>query len=356
MELNDLGWNESLAEHFRPFEDQGRSPARVIREHTHIYAVAGAHGEVLAEVSGKFTYDTRRRSDFPAVGDWVAIQLSPQQDKATIHAVLPRKSAFVRKQAGGKTEEQVVAANIDTAFVVGGLDGDFNPNRIERYVTAVWESGANPVIVLNKADLCADIVARVAAVEAIAFAVPVLPVSATRNQGMDLVYRHINTGKTAVFLGSSGVGKSTIINSLLGDSRQQVQTVREDDSRGRHTTTYRELISLPGGGLVIDTPGMRELGLWADEDALKRTFEDVEALAAQCRFSDCEHGSEPGCAVKAALEDGSLDPGHWRNYLKLKRELRYLAGRRDVKTRLAEKQKWKRSTMDQRRMKEERGW
>ena len=239
MELNDLGWNESLAEHFRPFEGQGRSPARVIREHTHIYAVAGAHGEVLAEVSGKFTYDTRRRSDFPAVGDWVAIQLSPQQDKATIHAVLPRKSAFVRRQAGGKTEEQVVAANIDTAFIVGGLDGDFNPNRIERYVTAVWESGANPVIVLNKADLCADIVARVAAVEAIAFAVPVLPVSATRNQGMDLVYRHINTGKTAVFLGSSGVGKSTIINGLLGDSRQQVQTVREDDSRGRHTTTHR---------------------------------------------------------------------------------------------------------------------
>ncbi len=337
MNLIELGWNPFFMERFEEFAAQGHVAARVVREHTHIYAVWAEAGEFAAEVSGKMRHAAAGRGDFPTVGDWVAVQPRPEEGKATIHALLPRKSAFVRKEAGGKTEEQVVAANVDTAFLVSGLDGDFNPRRIERYLTVAWDSGATPVVVLNKADLCEDVAARIEEVEAVAFGVPVLVASAKSNAGVEALREHFGTGKTAAFIGSSGVGKSSLINALVGAARQYVQDVREDDSRGRHTTTYRELVPMPGGGVLMDTPGMRELQLWSDDDGLTRTFDDVEELAAQCRFRNCMHGNEPGCAIKRALEEGALDAGRWSSYLKLKGELRHVAARQDDKARLEQK-------------------
>jgi ribosome biogenesis GTPase len=234
-------------------------------------------------------------------------------------------------ETGGKTDEQVLAANIDTVFLVSGLDGDYNVRRLERYVTVAWDSGAVPVIVLNKADLRDDIEEVVEEVESVAFGVPVLALSAAENTGMEQLTEYIKPGKTAAFLGSSGVGKSTLINRLLGEEKLKTTEVREDDQRGRHTTTHRELLLLPEGGIVIDTPGMRELQLWADDEGLSRTFPDIEALFEQCRFRDCTHNSEPGCAVKQALDDGSLDRKRYQNYLKLQKELKHLSTRKDIK-------------------------
>ena len=359
MNLTELGWNPFFEQHFEPFRNQGLIPARIALEHKRIYLVYGEHGELSAEVSGKLRHSTATRGAFPTVGDWVAIQPRPEEGKATIHALLPRKSSFSRKAvlAGGpkdgpgKTEEQVLAANVDTAFLISGLDGDFNLRRIERYLTLTWDSGANPVVVLNKADVCADVEARIAETESIAFGVPIHPVSALKNEGLDVLLEHLGNGKTGALLGSSGVGKSTLINSLLGEERQQVREVREYDNRGRHCTTHRELILLPGRGLMIDNPGMRELQLWSDEEGLKRTFDDIEELAGLCRFGDCRHDGEPGCAIREALEDGTLDRKRYQSYLKLKKELHYLATRQDQKARLAEKAKWKKIAMAGRRMK-----
>ena len=349
MDLNRLGWNPLFEAHFEPFKNRDFIPARIALEHKRAYLVYGEHGELSAEVSGKFRNEAADRGGFPAVGDWAAIRSRPEEGKATIHALLPRKSSFSRKavRAGGpsygpgKTEEQVLAANVDTAFLVSGLDGDFNPRRIERYLTLVWDSGATPVIVLNKADVCEDIETHIAAVESIALGVPIHPVSALENQGLDILKEYLGSGETGVLLGSSGVGKSTLINCLLGEQRQQVRTVREHDNRGRHCTTHRELILLPGRGVIIDSPGMRELQLWGDEEGLRKTFDDIEKLAGLCRFRDCRHESEPGCAIREALEEGALDRKRYQRYLKLKKELRYLTIQQDQKARLAEKAKWK---------------
>lgn len=354
MNLNDLGWNTFFAHHFEPFVAPGLVPARVAREHTHLYLVIGEEGEFTAEVTGKFRHGAHAKSDFPAVGDWVAIQARPEEDRASIHAVLPRRSAFVRKEAGARTEEQVVAANVNTVFLVCGLDGEFNVRRIERYLTLAWDSGAAPVVVLNKADACPDVGACVEEAEAIAVGAEVLVVSGATGDGVDALRERLGTGKTAAFLGSSGVGKSTLVNTLLGEARQVTNAVREDDLRGRHTTTHRELIRLPTGGMVIDTPGMRELQLWTTEEGIGRSFNDVEAYAAQCRFSDCHHESEPGCAVRNALESGALDMARWQSYLKLKRELTYLARRQDHAASVAEKMKWKKIHMLQRQINKNR--
>jgi ribosome biogenesis GTPase len=299
-------------------------------------------GEMPAMPVGRMYHEASRKSDLPAVGDWVAARILDEDPPiAIIHAVLPRKSAFSRKQAGEKVDEQPVAVNIDTVFIVVGLDGDYNLRRVERYLTVAWESGAEPVVVLTKADTIADTGARVADVMRVAPGVPVHAVSAIEDIGLEAIESYMLPGKTLTLLGSSGVGKSTIINYLLGKDVQRVREVRETDSHGRHTTTHRQMFVLPSGTMVIDTPGMRELQLWNANDGLSNTFNDIEELARNCRFADCAHENEPGCAVQSALTDGSLDPGRFANYMKMRKELTYLELKQDVGVAQAERQRWK---------------
>lgn len=349
MNLIELGWNSFFEKHFEQFEKQGLKPGRVAREHRQRYVVYSEYGELIAEVSGKIRHAACSRGDFPAVGDWVAIAVRPHERRATIQALLPRTSSFSRKavlsggmpDTGGKTEEQILAANVDTAFLVSGLDGNFNLRRIERYLAVAWDSGADPVVVLNKSDLCSNVEAHIKEAESCAFGVPIYALSAVKNEGLNALREYLDVGKTGVFLGSSGVGKSTLINSLLGDDRLKVCPVRESDGRGRHTTAGREMILLPTGGIVIDTPGMRELAMWNDDEGLKKTFDDIEQLAARCRFRNCSHQHEPGCAVQDALTGGTLDPGRLQSYTKLLKELKYLATRKDQRARLDNEKIWK---------------
>lgn len=295
--------------------------------------MAGDFAECWAEASGRLRCDADASGDWPAVGDWVAAELLKGGARPQIHKVLPRRSKFARKVAGRRVEEQVIAANVDTAFVVMGLDGDFNVRRLERYLAQCWESGAKSVIVLNKADNCADVAARIAEVEGVAAGVPIVALSALTGNGVDALSSFLAPGQTIVLLGSSGVGKSTLVNHFLQRDAQTVQTVREADSRGRHTTTSRELFGLPGGALLIDTPGLRELHLWDAGDGVQRVFADIEELAGQCRYSDCVHTTEPGCAVQAAIAEGRLAPDRLENRRKLEREQEFLRRKVDPEAR-----------------------
>ena len=352
--LNGLGWDGNWTKQFEPFAQEGLHPARVVCQHGDAYDLWAQEGELRADVSGRFRHVHASRADWPAVGDWVAVMPRPAEQAATIHAVLPRRSRFSRKAAGEETVEQVVAVNVDLVFIVSGLDGDFNVRRLERYLALAWESGARPVIVLNKADLCPDAVPRVAAAEGVAFGVPVIVTSAATADGLEALRAKLGPGLTGVFMGSSGVGKSSLVNALLGRTRQSVRAVREDDSRGRHTTTSRQLVLLPGGGMVIDTPGMRELRLWVDGDSVDRAFADIGTLAAQCRFDDCTHQSETGCAVQAAVVSGLLTPERLSSYHKLQREAQYVAMRQTQSARIIEKTRWKQIAQEQRRLKKGR--
>ena len=336
FDLAALGWNSRLDEQFTEHRQAGFVPARVSLEHTHIYRVLAEGGEWLARVAGRLRHRAGRRADFPAVGDWVAIEPADPGNEARIRAVLPRFSRFSRRAAGDVTEEQVVAANIDTVFLVAGLDHNFNPRRLERYLVVASDSGASPVVVLNKADLAGDVERHVAEVNAIASGVPVHPTSCRIPETLDVLRQYVGFGRTAALLGSSGVGKSTIVNRLIGHELLRTHDVREDDSRGRHTSTNRQLIVLAGGGLLIDTPGMRELQLW-ESGGRAETFADISALADACRFRDCRHGDEPGCAVTAAVTSGELAVQRLESFRKLQAEQQHAEREQDARGRLEEK-------------------
>lgn len=335
MTLFDLGWTDDFARAFDALDLPETHPARVVRRDANRYRVRGDFGVATALVPGRL-----REMPPPAVGDWLAVERPPHGDLFVIRVVLPRRSTFSRKVAGATTEEQVIAANLDVLALVVGLDGDFNLRRVERYLAQAWNGGALPLVLLNKADACPDADARRLAVEDVAPGVDVHLVSALHGDGLDALGQHLAPGKTVALVGSSGVGKSTLVNRLLGREEARTAAVRADDSRGRHTTTFRELHLLPGGGLLLDTPGLRELQLWASEESLEAGFSDIDALAPGCRFRDCTHRHEPGCAVQQAVEDGRLDAARHASYLKLQKELDYLARRQDASGR-AEKQRGK---------------
>jgi ribosome biogenesis GTPase / thiamine phosphate phosphatase len=332
--LTHLGWTPAIEDQFAPFAADGLEPARVAVEQRGAYLVYTERGERPAELSGRLRHAAGERGDLPAVGDWVAIADPEGADRALVQAVLPRRTKFSRLAANdhGQTVEQVVAANVDVVFLTAGLDGDFNARRLERYLTLGWESGASPVVVLTKADLCPELDAAVLEAESIAIGVPVHVVSNVTGEGVDTLAAYLGEGRTVAALGSSGVGKSSLVNRLAGEELMAIGEVKAD-GRGRHTTTHRQLLLLPSGGLYLDTPGMRELRLWESEEGLAATFDDVAAAAARCRFADCSHEQEPDCGVRAALADGTLDPERYESWRKLQNELRWLAVKQDARLR-----------------------
>jgi ribosome biogenesis GTPase len=341
LTLAGLGWKDHFAQAFLEHAAPGVVPGRVALEHNHVYRVMTEGGEYLAESTGRLKHRAEGRHELPAVGDWVALRLDPAGGRSQITAVLPRLGKFSRKRAGEWTEEQVVAANIDTVFLVSGLDGDFNPRRIERYLLLARHSAARPVVILNKTDLADDVPEAIALIGELAPDVPVIAVSAADGRGFEALRDYLGDGQTVALLGSSGVGKSSIVNRLVGEAVLPTRAVRESDSRGRHASVHRQLIALPGGGLVIDTPGMRELQLWGVDEGLSGTFDDVDALGAACRFRDCHHRQEPGCAVKNAVEAGTLDSARYENFIKLQDERDVMAKRQDERALLEQKRSGK---------------
>jgi ribosome biogenesis GTPase len=349
MQLHTFGWNSTLSSQFEPYAALGYTPARIVLQTRSGYSLWTEQRDMTADVSGKFRHAAQQPVDFPTVGDWVAVSCYADSAMGTIQAVLPRRSQFSRKAAGSKTDEQILAANVDTAFLVSGLDHDFNIRRIERYLVLIWESGANPVVVLNKADLCASLDEHLMAVEAIAPGVPIVALSALHQSGLEALAAYLRPGQTIVLVGSSGVGKSTLTNRLIGHAKQAVQAVRSGDDRGRHTTTHRELFLTASGALIIDTPGLRELQLWSNQTTVDEVFTDIEAIAQDCRFRDCRHQSEPGCAVQAAIATGTLDPTRLNSYHKLTKELDYLARKQDERLTANTKARWKQIHKEMRR-------
>lgn len=316
--LAELGWKPAFEREYEKYRERYKL-ARVAVEQRGQYVVLSETGEMPATVSGKLMHDALGRCDYPAVGDWVLVTCPPGDDRAVIHGILPRTSKFSRKVAGLVSEEQIVAVNIDVVFICMGLDHNFNLRRLERYLVLAWESGALPVVVLTKADICDNLPGRLAETLTVAAGTEVIPISSVDGTGLPVLSERLAGGLTGALLGSSGVGKSTLVNALLGEQRQATTEVREDDSRGRHTTTYRELIPISGGGLIIDTPGMRELSFHGGDD-FSGAFDDIEGLAGQCRFADCRHENEPGCAVLQAIDEGLIERERLVNYRKMQRE------------------------------------
>jgi ribosome biogenesis GTPase / thiamine phosphate phosphatase len=341
LNLYDLGWDDGFAAALEPYDNC--IPGRVSAQHRGEYDVLAEAGELRAHVSGRLRHEASSGADLPAVGDWVALR------DQTIHGVLPRRSAFLRKVAWSQTEAQVLAANVDTVFVLTGLDDDFSPRRIERYLTLAWESGATPALVLTKADLCPDPLALLLEAEQVALGVATHVVSNVTGEGLDELAPYLAPAKTVALLGSSGVGKSSLANRLLGG---EVQATKElaGDGTGRHTTTARELFRLPGGALLVDTPGLREIQLWSADEGIQDAFADVDELAAGCRFNDCAHMREPGCAVQAAIDEGRLPRERLQSYRALQRELKRLAMKQDARLRSEERKKWVKQVRSRRKV------
>lgn len=345
QKLHELGWDLSIqTAHLEQI-------ARIITVQKNKYRIFDGQQEYLAHLSGTFLNEVKSTIDFPTVGDWVQVKKLPQEQKAVIERLLPRKSQFIRQAAGSKMEAQVVAANIDLVLIVTSLNHDFNVRRIERYMLAAYESGASPVIVLTKRDMCSEdeVVNKISQVMDVAIGVPVVSISSITGAGIEDLVTYLSPGKTAVLLGSSGVGKSTLLNVLLNKEVQQTEAVRDSDSKGRHTTTHREMFLLANGAILIDKPGMRELQLWDGEDSVESTFGDIEDFAAACRFQDCQHDTEPGCRVKAAVNSGELSEERFHSYKKLQREVAYEKRRRDQRAKLEEKKKWQQLTKKMRK-------
>jgi ribosome biogenesis GTPase len=336
MNLERLGATSELRASLAP----DLSLARVTVSNRDRYRLIADGGELDAEPSGALWYGAATRAAMPVVGDWVGARIV-NREQAIVEAVLPRRTLFARRAAGRREDQQPIAANVDLVFLVCGLDGDFNLRRLERYLTLAAESGADAVVVLNKSDLCADVAARLVETAEVAGAAPVVAVNTRSLEGLAPLLRFLADGRTVALLGSSGVGKSSLVNCLLGEERLRIAEVRESDSRGRHTTTHRELIPLPAGGALIDTPGMRELQLWAGEDAVDRAFDQIATLASECRYRDCMHSSEKGCAVQNALADGSLAEDRWESYRKLRGEAQRHEALADPLLALERKRKWK---------------
>ncbi len=340
MSLRDYGWSDYFSQAFDQVLAAGCLPGRIVLVHRDLFVLAADQQEVQARVCGKLRQAEEPSAVFPVIGDWVAWS-GGHAGTNLIHAVLPRKTLLARKRPGNRVEQQAIAANVDMAFLVMGLDQNFSLRRMERMLTVTYESGAVPVIVLTKVDLAEAPATQIASVESIAPGVPVLPVCSHSGEGLGSFGSFLGGQRTVVFLGSSGVGKSTLINRLFGTEMMRTAEVRAGDGRGRHTTTHRQLFRHPGGALLIDSPGIRELQLWCSEDALQSSFEDIEEIAAECRFRDCSHVNEPGCAVLTAVQEGALSLERLESFHKLSRELRYLAIKQDEGAQRAQKQRWK---------------
>ena len=341
--LAALGWTNELEAAFTTYAERGFMPARVVAEHRGGYYVRSELGDRLAHARGRMR-DDEIWGGMPAVGDWVVVCDAPG-DRFAIEALLPRRTKVSRKTPWLRAEEHILVANVDTVVIVGGLDHDFNPRRLERYLTAAWDSGADPVIVLTKLDVLDD-PAKLAEAEDVAVGVPVYPVSNVTGEGLDAVRDLLEPAKTFVLLGSSGTGKSTLANRLAGRTVMETGGLRSD-GRGRHTTRHRQLLVMPGGAILIDTPGLRELQVW--EGDLDSAFADIAELAGQCRFNDCAHATEPDCAVREALETGELDQGRWANYVKLQRELRSIEARSSRRIQRELKSRWRARARETRR-------